>query len=1103
MTKSIGNTIIKPHCCQRQFFILLIIFSFIPAAIAAPQMTGAGPSSINVCDSSPITYTLTIANPSGSSANNLALAVTIPSGFHYAGSTSISYPSIANPCVTSSQGPGGSSSLTWDLSSIINSQKSLVINEIYPNPSGSATKQIEIMNSGSFSVDLTGWLIKNSAGTTIAVLTAGTSLEAGAFLAVQTPGLIITGDIVGLYDSSGVKRDSVTYPSGSGNQGKSYACVPDASRSVSAFAWRTPTLGASNGAGRGDLNIGETITLSFTMKADCSAADGQNLNAVLTYTGGSASFTTSSTFLVNRGLLKILKTPAVASASVDDIADYNITVENIGTGPAYNVVMVNRLGAGLEMQTTSESPDISSPPNYTWNLGAIAAGSKKTIKVSEKVVKCTEIYDEAQATWGCDNESCQNNYAKASVKIILRAPEFSFSLPSSVTIPYCGKAAVSIPYANSGDGKANHMYFLIEGLKPQYEIGNVTGCTYNESSQTLVLGDVAAGASGTIAFELRMRQGACDAPSSGVLAFRPNYYDECDKPWAPPTKYFTFSMDGSKRPSIVVTKDGPDSLYLGDTGTYEISALYSKGVCSAENVTVDIVDTFPTGFEIDNYAGGTVNDSAHTITWKQVKLEDGKEWSPDGGVVMKASTDPCDCGRSFVNSVTTSQIEDCCGCTLSGEASKTILVECNDGFSSSKSASPASQESCRDITYKTTYHFDSVVGLHWSNMNFTEQGNNGQTFPNGATTGNASFTVRGPGGDLLGSTGTSITLGVPVSLSLLDESWLVDGCSLEIVCTLRQPNTGSFVDWSDLNIAGRPSKCGGDRSFHEGVFVSVGQSDFSIGLVYPQKMNSCGTYTFAINLTQNGIWAGDQMNISYDDTNFRYLGNAEISGILSGGTPVASFEPTRSGNVLTWSLGDDITCDGGSGSITFSVQKTCNQDRLISADLKYLDNCKNLHSGSASGSPLLLDRANLILKKTPEVIFASNKLAKWRIYVTNSGSGTAYNVQLVDTLDSGLSYISGTATLNGLSIEPQKNGQSLTWNLLDMAPNARNIVEFDSRLVGCQNLNNNVLVRWGCGGDTCQEATDSSKVELVWTTLQAIKHSYVFSSGQSLRIPPH
>lgn len=510
----------------------------------------------------------------------------------------------------------------------------------------------------------------------------------------------------------------------------------------------------------------------------------------------------------------------------------------------------------------------------------------------------------------------------------------------------------------------------------------------------------------------------------------------------------------------------------------------AKGTCAASSITVDIVDTYPATFSVESAAGGMVDDSAHTITWSGVQLSSGAAWSPGASIVMKPSANPCNCGKSFTNTLQTSTVQDCCGCPLSASASKTILVECRDSFfTSSKTAGPAPQENCREIAYTTTYQFTDVAGLSWAAMSFTEQGNNGQTFPGGSNTGNAVFTVT-PGGSVT----MPITLGAPITLDFLDPAWLVNGARLEITYSLYQPNTGSFVDWSDLLISGKGAGCSQDLSFHEAVYVAVSQSDFSIDMTYPQKMDSCGTYDFTINLYQNGIWTGDAMVVVFDDANFKYIGPAIISGIKSGGSTVASLEPTRSGSKLSWSLGDDISCDGGAGTIKFKVQKSCSQDRLISADLSYLDNCNSPRTDSFSGSPMLLDKGRLILRKTPEVFFATQNILTWRIYVTNSGSGSAYNVQVVDTQDADLSYVLGSATLDGAPLEPALNGQILTWNLPDMPPNKGYVIVFQSKIEGCSNLNNNVLARWGCGGENCQQVADSSKVELVSTTLQAIKH---------------
>ena len=210
-----------------------------------------------------------------------------------------------------------------------------------------------------------------------------------------------------LCDATGAERDRVSFSSGSSNQGRSYASLPDGARGTGSLAWRTATLGSTNGGTRGALNVGETVTLSFTMKAGCSAQDGQNLRADLAYTGGSVSFTTPSTFAVGRGRLKVIKTPSVVTAGVDDVIEFEIAVENIGTATAYNVTLQNILGSGLSQLSATPAPAASLPPNYTWSLGSIAVGERKTVKVTEKVINCTELYEEARANWGCSGDLCQ------------------------------------------------------------------------------------------------------------------------------------------------------------------------------------------------------------------------------------------------------------------------------------------------------------------------------------------------------------------------------------------------------------------------------------------------------------------------------------------------------------------------------------------------------------------------------------------------------------------------------------------------------------------------------------------------------------------------
>ncbi|RSN70907.1 DUF11 domain-containing protein [Candidatus Korarchaeum cryptofilum] len=68
--------------------------------------------------------------------------------------------------------------------------------------------------------------------------------------------------------------------------------------------------------------------------------------------------------------------------------------------------------------------------------------------------------------------------------------------------------------------------------------------------------------------------------------------------------------------------------------------------------------------------------------------------------------------------------------------------------------------------------------------------------------------------------------------------------------------------------------------------------------------------------------------------------------------------------------------------------------------------------------------------------------AKVTLIIANRGNGTAYNVSIIDSLPYGMSYISGTAKLNGSSLEPKVNGSKLSW-ILNIPAGSIMLLEFN------------------------------------------------------------
>ena len=830
-----------------------------------------------------------------------------------------------------------------------------------------------------------------------------------------------------------------------------------------------------------DFNASESINISFNLTTLCEVLGGGRIQFNLTWANGSSSISSDS-IDVNFPIMKMTKTPTVIPAHRFDNVTYYVSVENTGTGPMYNVLVNDSPSAGFDLA-------YSTAGGLKWSYDKLEPGEKRTENLSFIVNSCENLVNDVEATWGCNSTPCDIKQATGSILFESRDPNLEYSIsPDPIIVPYCGNQTINVSLSNVGANVGDKVSYVMNlslefsGMPDDYIISNVTGATYSAPNTSFLAGNLVPGQRKYFTFDLGLPHGAC-SPSSGIISIIPHYNDACGRPWTPPTGLISYAMDSINMPALSVSKSGPEVLSVGQTGTYNLSLSYSAGSC-AENITENvIVDYYPASFEVVQNGGGAVDTFNHTITWVDQTLEDGLPWSRE--IKLKApESEPCNCGNIVNNTLSIEAMNDCCGCPLTGNSSVSTLIVCGDDtvFHSTKTATPSSQENCRNITYKTTYTFNQTGNITWNDLNFTERGGNSQTFPGGSQTGTATFVLNGSC-----SQNKSITLGTPINLSFLSNcSDLQGGDVLEIYVTLLQPSTGSFPEWSDLCIDPVSSGCPTDPCFHDMVIANVGRSDFSLGMNLANIMDSCGYYNFVLNLNKNGPWNGSNMSISYNDTNFKYLGNASISGIANYGLPVASFEPVRSGHLLTWYLGDLIT---SGGSIAFKVQKSCDQNREVSANLSYKDNCGTPLNGSFSGSPLILNKGSLYIDKTPELIYARGKNVLWRIYLSNKGSGTAYNTTMVDTLESGLIYTG--SRINGIS-DPTNttvSGQTITWNLGDLPPKKQKIIELNATISVCKNLNNHVVARWGCGNDyPCQEIADDSTVIGLEPTVVVAKH---------------
>ena len=854
------------------------------------------------------------------------------------------------------------------------------------------------------------------------------------------------------------------------------------------------------------LGDGQSLKIQFRLTAGCGAPSGKHLVVNGKSSNGPATTFNSPSILVNSGLLKITKEPNVIEAGKGDRVNWTIKIDNKGTGAAYNVLVNDTPQAGLQLLA------IDSPGGLlNWSYPKINPGEIKTVNTSFRVIGCTNLVNLVNASWGCSKTNCQKTYAKGSIKFVPRDPDIDYTInPSPIVVPYCGNETVTITLTNSGPGNATRLHMHLLNYTSPYRINDVSGAVYFENNNTFFLGDLPSGATippggaKTFSFNFSMPTAACSAKGySGVLDFRIDYFDDCNNAWFPPVSLMAYSMEAGSIPSISVSKNGTENLYLGETGKYVLGISYEGGNCGLHSLPNNtIVDRYPETFEVVNAAGGTVNRTTHSITWTDEPLNDTTPWSRT--VYLKAAKNAtCNCGGVFVNDFSVNASQDCCGCPLSASTSFPVIVKCFNNTvltSSNKTAAPNLQENCRQINYTNIYVFNQTRGLGWKDISFNETAANGQTFPGGSLRGNATFKVNN-----MCINQSPINLRENNNLSFLNDTCgpLQDGDVLKISYNLSQPRSGSFVDWSRLCVKGFNSGCPGVQCFQEGVPVDVNQADYSIGiLAIPNIVSSCQSFNLTINLAKNSPnddphWIAHNMNITYNDISYRYIGPASITGIINQSGPVQSFEPRRTGNGLTWELGTNVS---RGGNITFKVEKSCPDNLDASAALNYIDNCGAPVARTATSSPFLLTRGDLIILKTPETVYTLDRNARWKIYVTNRGSGTAYNVTVVDRLDSDLNY-SSSRIRRCLScpfqVEPLNTSvnnrnpcgpDTVTWRIGDLAPKQQVVIEFNATLCGCLNRNNHVYATIGCGGNVCQNISASSRVELIDSQLLVARH---------------
>ena len=853
------------------------------------------------------------------------------------------------------------------------------------------------------------------------------------------------------------------------------------------------------------LNPGDAITITFSMETDCTATSGSD-NVVVTYNEGGHQ--DAEHFIeVMPGAVTVKKDPSVINAFVGDDVTWTLTIENTGLGTIENVIVEDVLGSGLSYVSSNPAGN-NAIATTTWDsnnipqLALMNPGEIVTIQITATVIACECLDNEANASWGCSpaytcfDTDVNGGTANGSVRRNVRSPLLAFT-PPDITFTYCSnQETVTFPITNTGNGSSYDVELCVN-LAPLTLVSVSSPATY--AGGCFQIPDMAPGDTYNLEFTVS-HDNWCASSPAGTLVWEPHYNDECVNPFLPPVTLSSYSTESNSTTGLSATKTGPSEVQIGDTVTYHIEVDYSGptscGLGPGTTGNITVTDTFPAAFTVNDADGGAV--AGNTITWT---YDPAANPHFEADIILQAPpiTDCGACATTPSNDLH-AEVVDCCGCTLTAGASVVTAIECEQFVDSNKEANPTTVQKCEPVTYTNTYNFandGALAAVLLNDLNFIEQADNDQVYVQGTL--NVTFNL----GNITGCVG--ITDNTPTGGTLaLDFSGCagvsVQNSALIIQYQMEIPDASlpsppctdySFFSWTTLDLGADLGDCLADGQIHETTQVTVAAPAMDLSLTgIPPVIEECAQYDIVLTTSRTSANATPYdatVRLNTDEYSIFTVTGYNFNGVADP-TP-----PTQVDNAgyTEWDYADRFVNNGDNAQILLTVEKRCGGTSVLEAQVRYDDNCNDNGvtdgncTATATANPSMMLSANLIIEKTPETYFALGNTAQWTIYITNAGTGAAYNVWVDDILGAGLTYNAATVDdMTGVLITPNQNHLGAAVNGVTIAideipPGQRREITLTVNLVSCINLTNDVSTSWGCGGADCQApVSDNAIVEI-------------------------
>ena len=277
---------------------------------------------------------------------------------------------------------------------------------------------------------------------------------------------------------------------------------------------------------------------------------------------------------------------------VDQPADFEIRVRNVGRVPAADVMVIDRVPAGTDfLGATPEPARSATSGGLQWDIGTLEPGQEKRIRYQLKPTRPGEIGSVAQVVFA----------TQASMRTVVTKPVLNIQHATSAKMLMGDNFVFDVVVENRGDGPATDVIIQEEvpeqleyqaGFRQlEYEIGTLLPGQKRELRLALKAGKV--GKFRNVMF----------ATGKGGLEAK-------------------HALDLEVvAPEIKVSSEGPHRRFLDRKATHQFT-IENRGTAKATNV--DLVARLPSGLKyVSSDNRGQYDASSHAVYWKMPALTNG------------------------------------------------------------------------------------------------------------------------------------------------------------------------------------------------------------------------------------------------------------------------------------------------------------------------------------------------------------------------------------------------------------------------------------------------------------------------------------------------